>query len=94
MKLKAFPEGFMHWCPACMEPHRIWTTAKNRNGATWSFNNDMEAPSFDPSVNISWGTDGRRCHYHLTAGKLIYLTDCTHHLAGKTIPLPDFPKAQ
>lgn len=29
------------------------------------------------------------CHSFITDGKIQYLTDCTHHLAGKTIDLPD-----
>ena len=28
------------------------------------------------------------CHHFLTDGKLIFLSDCTHHLAGQTVDLP------
>lgn len=39
-----------------------------------------------PSVRIT------TCHYYLTAGKLIYMTDCPHELRGHTVDLPDYPK--
>lgn len=32
-----------------------------------------------------------KCHLLLTNGMLIYLSDTTHALKGKTIPLPEFP---
>lgn len=31
------------------------------------------------------------CHTFITDGMIQFLSDCTHELAGKTIPLPDFP---
>lgn len=31
------------------------------------------------------------CHSFVRAGKIEFLGDCTHALAGKTVPLPDFP---
>lgn len=31
------------------------------------------------------------CHSFVTAGNIQYLSDCTHALMGKTLPLPDFP---
>lgn len=37
--------------------------------------------------------DGHKeiCHYWLHAGKIKYLPDCTHGMAGKTVDLPDIP---
>jgi hypothetical protein len=32
-----------------------------------------------------------RCHSFVTDGKIQFLADCSHQLAGKTVPLPDFP---
>jgi hypothetical protein len=32
------------------------------------------------------------CHLFLKSGMLQFLPDSTHHLAGKTIPLPDLPE--
>lgn len=32
-----------------------------------------------------------QCHSFVTAGRIQFLTDCTHELAGQTVDLPDFP---
>lgn len=32
-----------------------------------------------------------RCHSFVTAGRIQFLGDCTHALAGQTLDLPDFP---
>ncbi|MES2779927.1 MAG: hypothetical protein V4651_08505, partial [Bacteroidota bacterium] len=29
------------------------------------------------------------CHLHVTNGQIIYCSDCTHELSGKTIPMVD-----
>lgn len=29
------------------------------------------------------------CHSFVTDGRIQFLSDCTHHLAGQTVPLPD-----
>lgn len=33
----------------------------------------------------------RVCHSFVTDGRIQFLTDCTHALAGQTVELPDFP---
>jgi hypothetical protein len=33
----------------------------------------------------------QRCHSYVTKGHILFLADCTHALAGKTVPLPDLP---
>lgn len=92
--------GFAHWCPGCEEMHHIAVTEPNHCGARWSFDGNVNAPTFSPSINISSPehtfADGvkipaERCHYFLKAGQLQFLGDCTHALAGKTVPLPELP---
>lgn len=82
--------------------------ATNNNGAGWSFNGDVNNPTFDPSLLITWNQGVRkknapensyedkdydqiphRCHSYIRNGKIEFLSDCTHELAGKTIELPD-----
>lgn len=58
----------------------------NSNNAIWKWDGNRERPTFTPSMNIVG-----RCHYHLTAGKLIFYADSIHSLAGQTVDLPDFP---
>jgi hypothetical protein len=51
-------------------------------------NEDLEGDAlFDPS-NI---TMAPRCHSFVTDGKIEFLNDSTHKLAGQTVPLPDMP---
>jgi hypothetical protein len=91
-----------HWCPACKELHEIAVERPFNNGARWTFNGSYELPTFTPSMNIRIGPypDGSKkagkmdiCHYFLREGQLIYLSDCTHALAGQTIPVPDLPQS-
>ena len=33
----------------------------------------------------------QRCHTFIKSGQVQFLSDCTHALAGQTLPLPDLP---
>jgi len=85
-----------HWCPACATMHDFAVEQPFRNGARWTFNGNGDAPSFSPSMNISIGpySDGTifRCHYFLTVGRIQYLPDSTHAMAGQTVDCPDVPQ--
>jgi hypothetical protein len=52
----------------------------------------MIRPTFEPSILISIGNgpDAPRlvCHSFVREGKIQFLGDCTHELAGQTVPLP------
>jgi len=86
-----------HWCPACKELHGFWVDKPNPdNGARWTFDGNLDVPTFNPSMNIRAEfapEDGGPfvCHYFLKNGVIQYLNDCTHEMAGKEIPLPDLP---
>lgn len=41
-------------CPACGE-HTIAVGAPFNNGAKWTFNGDMEKPTFSPSLHVKTG---------------------------------------
>jgi hypothetical protein len=45
IKLHKIPHGYAHWCPGCEEPHII--------PFGWSFDGNMECPTFNPSVRIT-----------------------------------------
>lgn len=93
--------GLAHWCPACESMHAFAIDGKNWNGAQWTWDGNVEAPTFTPSMNITINPPGHphyqadvetsRCHYFLRAGVLEYLGDCTHALANQKINLPDLP---
>lgn len=58
-------------------------------GSVWSWNGNAESPTISPSV-LCTGRPGEVCHLFLTDGRIQYLGDCTHSMAGQRVPLPDF----
>lgn len=84
-KLRRATNGLMHWCPACEEMHPL--------PDSWSFDGNLESPTFTPSFKHGPTNAGSNniCHYVLTAGVLNYCGDCTHAMAGQSIPLPELP---
>lgn len=76
-------------CPGCKMLHQIHT--KNYKGQNWSFNGDMEKPTFTPSllVTYTWGEENKKCvcHSYIRNGIWEFLSDCTHELAGQKVPM-------
>jgi hypothetical protein len=89
--------GYHHWCPACDQPHGIATAERNRYGAIWSFNGDLERPTFHPSIRcFMTDEDGRQetlCHYFIKNGMIEFCGDNPHALNGRTVPLCDWPES-
>jgi hypothetical protein len=84
--------GYIFHCPGCKSGHAVWTTKPNSLGAQWTFDGNMERPTFSPSVLAKWKSrDGKEkiCHSFVRDGHIQFLSDCTHELAGQTVPLPD-----
>lgn len=87
----------LFWCPGCDGAHMIRTSTPEQPGG-WSFNGDVERPTFSPSILVTYnGSDAgvadappARCHSFVTEGRIQFLADCTHALAGQTVDLPDF----
>jgi hypothetical protein len=82
--------GYMIFCPACNTNHQFKVIAWP--GPVWSFNGDIEYPTFRPSMLCNKDSDNPtvpRCHSYVTDGKIQYLEDCTHELKGQTIDLPE-----
>lgn len=92
--------GLVFWCPGCGEAHRI--AHGEGPGPRWGWNGDAERPTFTPSVLVRYegadaGQDGAPpaiCHTFVTDGRIQFLGDCTHALAGQTVDLPDWPANQ
>ena len=87
-------------CPGCNCSHGVWTeewikdhdgNGKPIYGPKWGFNNDIDKPTFSPSILIQSHHAGIKevCHSFITDGMIQFLGDCTHELAGKTVELPD-----
>ena len=96
------------FCPGCQCAHGV--------NDRWSFNGDMDKPTFSPSILVTTGhyisehkgdcwcnfndeqlKKGEKpsgfncgvCHSFVTDGKIQFLNDCTHSMAGQTLDLPD-----
>lgn len=78
--------GWGFHCPGCKCGHRFFKDGR------WQFNGDYEKPTFSPSLlNTHLPNDARtkglRCHLFVRDGMIQFLGDCTHELAGKTVPV-------
>lgn len=60
-----------------------------RAGPTWTWNRDTEKPTLSPSILTDMGPDGPKCHSYVRKGKIQFLRDCGHELAGQTLDLLD-----
>jgi hypothetical protein len=83
--------GSGFWCPGCDSIHVIKTSPGG-----WTFDGNADAPTFSPSILVTGGgaRDKDRCHSFVRAGKIEFLSDCSHALAGKTVDMPDWPYAE
>jgi hypothetical protein len=84
--IEAADGTLMFFCPGCGEHHGI-----NR---TWQFNEDFENPTISPSIRVSTLDKPEHasrtiCHSFVREGKIQFLSDCVHSLAGQTVDLPD-----
>lgn len=83
-KLQVLEDGsHAFYCPGCEFYHRY--------DSRWTFNGNLDKPSFTPSLlnHYPGVTDRQRCHMYVTDGKMIFLSDCTHDLAGHTVEMED-----
>lgn len=91
-------------CLGCGCTHEIpIVEGTHYSKAKWGFNNNLEKPTFTPSLHIrtgkyadpnyidpvDWPNASKVCHSFITDGKIQYLGDCTHEYVNKTIELPD-----
>lgn len=94
--------GLAFWCAGCKCAHVVWVG--EGPGPRWSWNGDVDRPVFGPSVLVTYnGPDagqGRAppavCHTFVGCngaqpGQIVYLSDCTHALAGQTVDLVPLP---
>lgn len=79
--------GYIFYCPGCKEDH-LFTVNSSNPQHNWTFNGSEDSPTFSPS--LLYPSKEIRCHLFLRDGKIQYLSDCGHELAGKTIDCPDF----
>ena len=70
-------------CPGCNCIHPVAVPR-------WHWNGSMEKPTFSPSLLCNGFDDASRCHSFIKDGKIEFLSDCWHQLAGKTVEIPEY----
>lgn len=83
--------NFWFWCPGCHEPHRVPTKGEK----AWALEMREGVPTLSPSLLVhGWKAEDPkyksqpRCHSFVRAGRIEFLGDCEHALAGQTVDLP------
>lgn len=77
--------GWLFDCPGCECSHMF--------DGRWAFNRNRVRPTFTPSLLVRGVVSAEndptptRCHSYVTNGEIRFLDDCTHKLAGQTVPL-------
>lgn len=88
-------EGLTYACVHC-GAHTICT----KGAGAWGWNGDIEKPVFTPSVLLHREQTEHHpryvCHSFVGCngaqpGEVVYLSDCTHDLAGQVVPFPELP---
>ena len=86
-------EALMFCCPGCAERGGDGIHMLPVNSAvktpSWVWDGNLDAPTLSPSILTR--TDDTVCHSFLRAGVFEFLSDCTHSLAGQTVPMGDLP---
>jgi hypothetical protein len=88
--------GEMVECPACGYGHLFRTVPGTKGQAVWTFNGDRDKPTFSPSMLVNARThvtdpSAILCHSFVREGRIEFLGDCSHALAGQTVELPEIP---
>ena len=79
-----YENEYVFFCPGCKGEHPFNTTS-------WMFNGDFNKPTISPSLLCTRSKDNDyRCHSYIKEGQIQFLSDCSHDLKGKTVPLEPF----
>lgn len=85
----------VQWLPNCNDETKgVWLIYSPADDEfvpfdeRWTFNGDLEKPTFRPSMLLNANLPGRkRNHFFVTDGKIQYLSDCEHDMKGMTIDM-------
>lgn len=78
-------------CPGCKSGH--WVRPRpTETSPSWEWNGSFDKPTFSPSILVTCrDPDGEIpdeiCHSFVVDGRIQFLNDCTHDLAGATVDL-------
>jgi hypothetical protein len=97
-KLYQYEPGLLVFhCPGCgydhpfhVAPQRRERRADGSEAPLWEWNGSMDKPTFTPSLLCNKDFPDKRCHSYVTDGKIQFLGDCFHKLAGQTVEIPEW----
>lgn len=96
-------KGIFLWCPGCAFEderfgevgglHLLPVTGDSVKRPVWTWNQDLVRVTLEPSILTSYNRHQRPfvCHSFLREGMWQFLSDCTHPLANKTVPMLPLP---
>ena len=93
------------YCPACKEDHLVKISGDHSWGFNENYEKPTLTPSVkvtgtqrlteEEYQQVKAGnkitTRPMICHSFITDGRIQFLNDCTHSLAGQTVDLPQYP---
>lgn len=74
---------YLFHCPGCRCSHPVEVPR-------WTWNGSVDKPTFSPSLLCNQHHAESRCHSFVRDGRIEFLTDCHHELAGKTVEIPNW----
>ena len=94
-KLHRMSDGqYAFHCPGCQCSHGVYVDKPGPNRPVWGWNGSLDTPTFTPSVRVQWAFGDERkqacCHSYVRDGRIQFLIDSTHALAGRTVEIPDW----
>lgn len=102
--LRKTTRGHAHWCPGCGEAHSVpdsWFFNGSAERPTFGPSVKHTSSATRVIVDGEWTGEWKRdangnpipwcCHYFIENGEIKFCGDCTHDMAGKTVPLPEWP---
>jgi hypothetical protein len=72
------------WCKGCSMHHGVHVDKEKP--VHWDFNGDYSKPTLSPSILVTIPGIGT-CHSYIIDGRIQYLSDCHHGLAGQVVDL-------
>lgn len=83
-------QSYRFVCPGCAQYDEPGSTlhATHVFNSTWSYNGDGNKPTVSPSILVT-NHDEKRCHSFIREGRIEFLSDCSHAMAGQTVELPE-----
>lgn len=98
-KFHKVKEGiYVFHCPGCGHAHLVHTKESGaEHPRCWTFNGDLNNPTVLPSIRqynppcvYNNYLEQTVCHSFVENGKIRFLSDCMHSMAGQTVEIGDF----